>query len=177
MHWWIPAAGSLHQVSCAHHAVEAVFRLHNNSITALAVGNQFCVTASQDGQMRVWPLDFSAHLLEVQHTAPLMALALSLDGGHAAAATADGALGILDAHGKQYKTLLRAHINSILALAVHPSRSGCLRVPSSSNLMCDMQRGGAELYSSGGAEICQRCCALAVGKAERIACCYFIALV
>jgi len=55
----------VYQISCAHHTVEAVFQVHQGPVIALAVESGLCVTAGQDRQMRVWRLDFTAHLLEV----------------------------------------------------------------------------------------------------------------
>ena len=48
---------------------QCVYRLHDGAITSIAVNEGFCVTASTDQFLRVWPLDFSDYWLEVRaHT-------------------------------------------------------------------------------------------------------------
>lgn len=46
--------------------IVAVHQLHLAPINAIAMHDGFCVTASDDKFMRVWPLDFSDFLLEVR---------------------------------------------------------------------------------------------------------------
>ena len=45
---------------------QCVYRLHDGAITSIAVNEGFCVTASTDQFLRVWPLDFSDYWLEVR---------------------------------------------------------------------------------------------------------------
>jgi hypothetical protein len=42
-----------------------VYQLHSAAINSLVVFDGFCVTGSDDRQLRVWPMDFSDFLLEV----------------------------------------------------------------------------------------------------------------
>lgn len=46
--------------------VLCVYQLHSAAINALIVHDGFCVTASDDRQLRVWPMDFTDYLLEVR---------------------------------------------------------------------------------------------------------------
>lgn len=46
--------------------LECVFQLHDAGITSMAINEGFCVTASMDKYLRVWPLDFSDFFLEAQ---------------------------------------------------------------------------------------------------------------
>ncbi len=44
--------------------VVAVYQLHSGAINSLCVHDGLAATASDDRFLRIWPLDFSAYLLE-----------------------------------------------------------------------------------------------------------------
>ena len=46
-------------------------------INALSVTDSFCVTGSDDGVLRVWPLDFSSVFLEAGNAEPTITLVIS----------------------------------------------------------------------------------------------------
>lgn len=58
-------------VTIPHHlhnrsrALLCVYQLHSAAINSLCIHDGFCVTGSDDKQLRVWPMDFSDYLLEV----------------------------------------------------------------------------------------------------------------
>lgn len=56
----------------------------------------FCVTASADRHLRVWPLDFSDFFLEAQHESAVTAVDVSADGLRVLSGTAGGAVAVLD---------------------------------------------------------------------------------
>ncbi len=58
--------GKLMQVNYATRELECVFQLHDGPILSLSINEGFCVTASADKYLRVWPLDFSDFFLEAQ---------------------------------------------------------------------------------------------------------------
>jgi hypothetical protein len=60
---------------------------------------------------------------QVQHQAPVAALALSPDAARCAVRTADGAMGLMDLRQERFHTLLRCHTSGIIGLAAHPTRS------------------------------------------------------
>lgn len=43
------------------------------------MNESFCVTGSDDGYLRLWPLDFKQVLLEAQHDGPVTAVDISND--------------------------------------------------------------------------------------------------
>jgi len=45
----------------------------------MCVNESFCVTGSDDGYLRVWPLDFKHVLLEAQHDGPVTGVDISND--------------------------------------------------------------------------------------------------
>lgn len=44
-----------------------VLRLHDGPILSFIVNDEYAVTTSQDGFLRLWPLDFSDFLMEAEH--------------------------------------------------------------------------------------------------------------
>jgi WD repeat-containing protein 90 len=57
-------AGAGAQVNAERREVEAVHQVHMGPINCLLVHAGFAVTASDDGRLRVWPLDFRDYLME-----------------------------------------------------------------------------------------------------------------
>jgi len=101
----------------------AVYQLHAASINSLCVGEGLVLTASDDTTLRLWPLDFSAFLLEAQHEAPVTSACLgSTDGLLLVAGCEDGSLGQLDVVSRQHRCLLRSHCGAVQSLATHPNR-------------------------------------------------------
>jgi len=49
------------------------------SLQCMCVNESFCVTGSDDGFVRLWPLDFKHVLLEAQHDGPVTAVDISMD--------------------------------------------------------------------------------------------------
>lgn len=56
--------GRMVQVNYGTKVLECVFKLHDGPIHSVAINEGFCVTASADRFLRVWPLDFSDFFLE-----------------------------------------------------------------------------------------------------------------
>lgn len=54
------------QVNYGRRALERIYQLHTGAINQLILHEGFCVTASDDCFLRIWPLDFSDFLLEVR---------------------------------------------------------------------------------------------------------------
>ena len=50
------------------------------SINSLHLNDTFCVTGSDDGYLRLWPLDFAHVYLEAEHEGPVTASRLYSDG-------------------------------------------------------------------------------------------------
>ena len=58
------------------------------AINTMAINETFCVTGSDDGFMRLWPLDFAHVYLEAEHEGPVTAVGFSADGLKIVAGTA-----------------------------------------------------------------------------------------
>ncbi|TRY93037.1 hypothetical protein DNTS_025166 [Danionella cerebrum] len=88
------------------------------AVNSISVCAEFCVTGSEDGFMRLWPLDFSSVFLEAEHEGPVSVVRVSSDGLSVLAATTTGNLGYLDVGSRGYRTLMRSHTASVLGFSV-----------------------------------------------------------
>ncbi|XP_076207547.1 WD repeat-containing protein 90 isoform X3 [Aptenodytes patagonicus] len=88
------------------------------AINSISISSTFCATGSEDGYLRLWPLDFSAVVLEAEHEAPVSSVCISPDSRKVLCTTAAGNLGYLDIQSRNYNTLMRSHEDSVLAFSV-----------------------------------------------------------
>uniref|UniRef100_A0A3Q3MJ41 WD repeat domain 90 n=1 Tax=Labrus bergylta TaxID=56723 RepID=A0A3Q3MJ41_9LABR len=88
------------------------------AINSISVSSSFCATGSEDGFLRLWPLDFSAVFLEAEHEGPVSLVSVSSDSLQVLAATSSGNLGFLDVRGRGYSTLMRSHTDSVLGFSL-----------------------------------------------------------
>ena len=112
--------GAVVQVNYGKRQLERVFQLHDDKINDLQVCEGFAVTASDDGFLRVWPVDFSDFFLEAEHESAVTSCSVSADGLQVAAATRTGSLGVLDIPSHAYRTLLRSHAGAVTGVAFDP---------------------------------------------------------
>ncbi|XP_047569203.1 WD repeat-containing protein 90 isoform X2 [Lutra lutra] len=92
------------------------------SISSLSVSQAICAVGSEDGYLRLWPLDLSSVLLEAEHEGPVTSVCISPDGQRVLSATSSGLLGFLDVPSREYNVLVRSHTAPVLALATEGSR-------------------------------------------------------
>ncbi|XP_041672355.1 WD repeat-containing protein 90 isoform X2 [Cheilinus undulatus] len=88
------------------------------AINSISVSSSFCATGSEDGFLRLWPLNFSAVFLEAEHEGPVSMVSVSSDSLQVLAATATGNLGFLDVRSRGYSTLMRSHTDTVLGFSV-----------------------------------------------------------
>jgi WD40 repeat protein len=93
---------------------------HQLRLNSLTISDMFCTTGSDDGYVRIWPLDFSQVSVEAEHEAPIGLVRFSPDCLRIATVTLNGNLGVLDIKNKEYITLIRSHTNSIIDLDYDP---------------------------------------------------------
>ncbi|RMX43573.1 hypothetical protein pdam_00010827, partial [Pocillopora damicornis] len=86
-------------------------------LNSLYVNESFCATGSDDGFLRLWPLDFSTVFLEAEHEGPITAVNISSDGLNVLAGTNTGNLGVLNTSTRTYSTLMRSHTQKISAMS------------------------------------------------------------
>ncbi|XP_059181241.1 WD repeat-containing protein 90 [Centropristis striata] len=88
------------------------------AINSISVSSSFCATGSEDGFLRLWPLDFSTVFLEAEHEGPVSLVSVSSDSLQVLAATSTGNLGFLDVSSRGYNTLMRSHTDTVLGFSV-----------------------------------------------------------
>ncbi|XP_075686881.1 WD repeat-containing protein 90 isoform X2 [Rhinoderma darwinii] len=91
------------------------------AINSLCISSTYCATGSEDGYLRLWPLDFSGVFLEAEHEGPVSCVSVSPEGLRVLSCTTSGELGVLDVPSRGYQTLMRSHTDSLLAFSTHPS--------------------------------------------------------
>nr|XP_031303359.1 WD repeat-containing protein 90 isoform X10 [Camelus dromedarius] len=92
------------------------------AISSLSVSQAMCAVGSEDGYLRLWPLDFSSVLLEAEHEGAISSVLISPNGLHVLSATSLGHLGFLDVPSQEYSVLVRSHAALVVALATDCSR-------------------------------------------------------
>ncbi|KAM5227309.1 LOW QUALITY PROTEIN: WD repeat-containing protein 90 [Ctenodactylus gundi] len=92
------------------------------AISSLSVSATACAMGSEDGYLRLWPLDFSSVLLEAEHEGPVSAVCISPDGLRVLSTTASGHLGFLHIPSQEYTVLVRSHTAPVVGLSVERSR-------------------------------------------------------
>ncbi|CAN9508568.1 unnamed protein product [Ophioblennius macclurei] len=88
------------------------------AINSISVSSSFCATGSEDGFLRLWPLDFSSVFLEAEHEGPVSVVSISFDSLQVLSATSTGNLGSLDVSSRGYNTLMRSHADAVLGFSV-----------------------------------------------------------
>ncbi|XP_055006516.1 WD repeat-containing protein 90 [Boleophthalmus pectinirostris] len=88
------------------------------AINSISISTSFCATGSEDGFLRLWPLDFSSVFLEAEHEGPVSLVSVSSDGLQVLAATSTGILGYLDVNSHDYNTLMRSHTDTVLGFSL-----------------------------------------------------------
>ena len=116
------SSGSIFQVDVEQRVLECVYKVDSSPIHSLSINEGFAVTGSDDGYVRVWPLDFSDFFLQAKHTAAVNTVALTADGLRVIVATDNGAIGCCDLSTTSYRTCLRSHTDVINAIAVDYGR-------------------------------------------------------
>ncbi|XP_053550193.1 WD repeat-containing protein 90 [Bombina bombina] len=100
------------------------------AVNCLSISATFCATGSEDGYLRLWPLDFSGVFLEAEHEGAVSCVSISPEGLRVLSCTSSGELGVLDVPSRGYQTLMRSHTDSLLAFSTHPSSSQLATVSS-----------------------------------------------
>lgn len=111
--------GLVYMINYLTEQVEAVHRTNDSEIHTISVNEAFCVTGSKDNYLRVWPHDFSEFYMEVKLEGTVCSTDISPDGLRVICGTKNGGLGMLDKSNQKYRTLMRAHTDSILSLDFH----------------------------------------------------------
>ncbi|CAF0756991.1 unnamed protein product [Adineta ricciae] len=82
-------------------------------ICAFACTNNFCITGSNDGFVRVWSNDFTQVYIEAKHDQAICGLRTSHDQTRVLISTISGSLGMLNLVNKEHLHLIRAHTQRV----------------------------------------------------------------
>ncbi|KAL2078258.1 hypothetical protein ACEWY4_025943 [Coilia grayii] len=88
------------------------------AVNSISVCEAFCATGSEDGFLRLWPLDFSAVFLEAEHEGPVCQVCVCEGGLKVLASTRCGSLGYLEVRSRGYQTLMRSHTHTVLGFSI-----------------------------------------------------------
>ncbi|KAM6299212.1 WD repeat-containing protein 90 [Aegotheles albertisi] len=141
------------------------------AINSISISSTFCATGSEDGYLRLWPLDFSAVVLEAEHEAPVSSVCISPDGRKVLCTTTAGHLGYLDIQSRDYNTLMRSHEDSVLAFSVEGTRQQMATVSQDSTIRVWDLVSMQQLYDFTAAE--ESPCAVAFHPTQQILACGF----
>ena len=98
-------------------SVETSFKVHDSAITALSVNEGYCVTASDDRSIKVWPLDFSDFFLQAPHDGQAARVSVSNNGLQVLVDSELGTLGVLHIASQRFVSVMRSHSAEIHAVA------------------------------------------------------------
>ncbi|KAK3091415.1 hypothetical protein FSP39_019740, partial [Pinctada imbricata] len=141
------------------------------SINSMSVNETFCVMGSDDGFLRLWPLDFEHVYLEAEHEGPVTAVDFSSDGLKILAGTATGNLGILDISTRGYTTVMRSHTGRIMGVAVDPYRKHIATVSMDHTIRVWDSETLQQLYDFSAPDECP--CCIAYHPSRQIFACGF----
>lgn len=82
-------------------------------VCALTCTNQFCITGSNDGYVRVWSNDFTQVYIEAKHDQAISGLRTSPDQTRILISTVSGSLGLLNLVNKEHRNFLRSHTDFV----------------------------------------------------------------
>ncbi|KAM6320084.1 WD repeat-containing protein 90 [Podargus strigoides] len=141
------------------------------AINSISISSAFCATGSEDGYLRLWPLDFSAVVLEAGHEAPVSSVCISPDSHKVLCTTTAGNLGYLDIQSRDYNTLMRSHEGSILAFSVEGTWKQVATVSEDNTIRVWDLVSMQQLYDFTAAE--EMPCAVAFHPTQQILACGF----
>ncbi|XP_051635803.1 WD repeat-containing protein 90 isoform X7 [Manacus candei] len=141
------------------------------AINSISMSLTFCATGSEDGYVRLWPLDFSAVVLEAEHEAPVSSVCISPDSRKVLCSTAAGSLGYVDIQSRDYNTLMRSHKAAVLGFSVGGLRKQIATVSQDSTIRVWDLVSMQQLYDFAATE--EAPCAVAFHPTWKILACGF----
>jgi WD40 repeat protein len=97
-------------------------------ICALTCTNNFCITGSNDGYVRVWSNDFSQVYIEAKHDQAICGLITSHDQTRILISTISGSLGLLNLINKEHFNLIRSHTQFVTDIDYDDTRKQMISV-------------------------------------------------
>ncbi|OEH77255.1 wd g-beta repeat-containing protein [Cyclospora cayetanensis] len=113
--------GSLLQIDYFTRALKRVFSLHQSPIWAISTGPGFCVTASADKTVKVWPLNFATAYYSAGHNAACVGIETSPNGQQVLCTCADSTVELFDLTKQHHIPISRAHPARVLSASISAS--------------------------------------------------------
>jgi WD40 repeat protein len=114
-------------------------------ICAFTCTNNFCMTGSNDGYVRVWSNDFSQVYMEAKHDQAICGLITSPDQTRVLISTISGSLGILNLMNKEHLNLIRSHTQSVTDIDYDDTRKQMISVGEDGTIRMWCFRTGKQL--------------------------------
>uniref|UniRef100_A0A8D2JFH7 WD repeat-containing protein 90 n=1 Tax=Varanus komodoensis TaxID=61221 RepID=A0A8D2JFH7_VARKO len=141
------------------------------ALNSISLSSSFCATASEDGYVRLWPLDFSEVFLEAEHDYPVSSVRISPDNLKVLCTTATGNVGCLDIQSRDYCTIMRSHMDSVLAFSVERSQKQLATVSQDNTIRIWNLESMQQLYEFTASD--ETPCAVAFHPSQHIFACGF----
>ncbi|XP_060116727.1 LOW QUALITY PROTEIN: WD repeat-containing protein 90 [Heteronotia binoei] len=141
------------------------------ALNSICLSSTFCATASEDGYLRLWPLDFSEVFLEAEHDNPVTSVSISPDNLKVLCTTASGNVGCLDIQSRDYSTVMRSHMGSVLAFSVEGLQQELVTVSQDNTIRIWNLETMQQLYEFSASE--ETPCAVAFHPSQPIFACGF----
>ena len=147
-------AGFVLQINSEDIAIRVVRKLvqtvHENisvSLNSIAVLSEYCVSGSNDGKLRVWSLDFSSILLEVDHDSDVILVDPCFEGDKILTVTKSNMVGVLNIATKRFDTHVRCHKNLISSADISVDRNWIVTSSADMHVMVWEIRSGKLVYN------------------------------
>jgi WD40 repeat protein len=114
-------------------------------ICAFTCTNNFCITGSNDGYVRVWSTDFSQVYIEAKHDQAICGLTTSHDQTRVLISTKSGSIGLLNLVNKEHVHLMRAHTQFVTDIDYDDTRQQMISTASDGTIRIWDFRTGKQL--------------------------------
>ncbi|KAJ6659778.1 hypothetical protein lerEdw1_018494 [Lerista edwardsae] len=141
------------------------------ALNGICLSPSFCATASEDGFLRLWPLDFSEVFLEAEHDNPVISVRISPDNLKVLCTTSAGTLGCLDIQSRDYSTVMRSHLDAVLAFSVERFQNQLVTVSRDNTIRVWNLESMQQLYEFTASD--ETPCAVAFHPSQQIFACGF----
>ncbi|XP_062999035.1 WD repeat-containing protein 90 [Elgaria multicarinata webbii] len=141
------------------------------ALNSICLSSSFCATASEDGYLRLWPLDFSEVFLEAEHDNPVCSVQISPDNLKVLCTTTTGNVGCLDIQSRDYCTIMRSHMDCVLAFSVAGSQKQLVTVSQDNTIRIWNLESMQQLYEFTASD--ETPCAVAFHPSQHIFACGF----
>ncbi|XP_066496904.1 WD repeat-containing protein 90 [Tiliqua scincoides] len=141
------------------------------ALNSICLSSSFCATASEDGYLRLWPLDFSEVFLEAEHDNPVISVRISPDNLKVLCTTSTGNVGCLDIQSRDYSTVMRSHLETVLAFSVERFQNQLVTVSQDNTIRVWNLETMQQLYEFTASD--ELPCAVAFHPSQQIFACGF----